>query len=82
MISRIRTNQAEADQGEGEKNAEKQQGAMLKTRAGSYFNSLQNPVRGQIQEGGDEREVEDLQLTFRVRRSGSQLPDTRVIGNQ
>jgi len=79
-ISRIRAYQAESDQGQRQEDAEKEQGPVGETLASCHFNTFYYPVGGQIQNGGNESEIDELHDFSRA--SVAQFPDAVIVRYQ
>jgi len=79
-ISRIGADHAKANQCKRQKDAKKQQRAVLQPFSRRYFDAFNDPVGSQIQNSGDQCEIDYLQEL--VLRSGAQFPDTGVIRDQ
>ena len=79
-ISRIGAYQAESNQRQRQEDAKKEQGPVSETLAGCHFNTFYYPVGGQIQNGGNESEIDELHDFSRA--SVAQFPDAVIVRYQ
>lgn len=74
-------NGTESDQGKRQEDAEEQQRAVLEAFSGCNLDTVDNPAGGQVKNGCDQGEVDELHECAGVLLS-AHFPDAAVIGDQ
>lgn len=75
-VTRIEANQIETDRRETKQNAEENARAVFESTARSNLDSVQKPARKEVQQRGNNSEIDDFQRTKPY--SGAYFPNTVV----